>query len=75
MEYYSAIKRRHFTLCDSMMDLKNIMLSEISQSKTNTIWFHLYVESNEQTQLTSKIKTDSETESRMTARGVRRWKD
>ena len=59
MEYYSAIKRRHFTLCDSMMDLKNIMLSEISQSKTNTIWFHLYVESNEPSERTIKIETDS----------------
>ena len=27
------------------MDLENIMLSEISQRKTNTVWYHLYVES------------------------------
>ena len=27
------------------IDLKGIMLSEISQRKTNTIWYHLYVES------------------------------
>ena len=27
------------------MDLENIMLSEISQRKTNTVCFHLYVES------------------------------
>ena len=26
------------------MDLDNIMLSEISQRKTNTVWYHLYVE-------------------------------
>ena len=37
------------------------MLSEISpiRKKTNTIWSHSYVESNEQTELTNKIETDS----------------
>ena len=28
-----------------MMDLVGIMLSEISQRKTNIVWYHLYVES------------------------------
>ena len=32
----------------SFMDLEGIMLSEISQTKTNTIWFHIYVESKKQ---------------------------
>ena len=27
------------------MDLKSIILSEVSQTKINTIWYHLYVES------------------------------
>ena len=27
------------------MDLEDIMLSEVSQRKTNTVYFHLYVES------------------------------
>ena len=27
------------------MDLEIIILSEVSQPKTNTIWYHLYVES------------------------------
>ena len=41
------------------MDLENIMLNEVaSQRKTNTMRFHWYVESHEQTQLTSKIETD-----------------
>lgn len=26
------------------MDLEGVMLTEISQKKTNTIWFHLYME-------------------------------
>ena len=29
----------------TQMDLEGIMLSGISQRKTNTIWYHLYVES------------------------------
>ena len=42
------------------MELENVTLSEISQQrKTNTIWFHSYVESNEQNELTSKTETDS----------------
>ena len=41
------------------MDLENV-ISEISQSeKTNTIGFHSYVESNKQTELTSKTEKDS----------------
>ena len=46
------------------------MLSEICQSEKNkSMLFHSYVESNEQTELTSRTKTDSEMESKMTARG------
>ena len=42
------------------MNMENIMLSEIShQKRTNTIQFHSYVESNEQTELTRKMGTDS----------------
>ena len=39
------------------MDLENIILTEISQRKTNTLSF-THVESNEQTELTRKIETD-----------------
>ena len=34
------------------------MLSEIRQRKTNTIGYHLYVESNEQNKITNKIETE-----------------
>ena len=37
MEYNSAAKRRNLPFVTAWMDLRNIMLSEISQSKTNTI--------------------------------------
>ena len=46
MEYYSAIKRNEILPFIAIwMDLENIMLSEISQAKTNTVCYHLRVES------------------------------
>lgn len=44
MEYYSAIKKEFCHLAASWMDLEGIMLSEINQIKTNTV-YHFYVES------------------------------
>ena len=31
MEYYSAIKKRNSAVCNNVVDLESIMLSEISQ--------------------------------------------
>ena len=46
MEYYSAINKKEILpFATIWMDLKGIMLSEVSQRKTNTIRCHLYVES------------------------------
>ena len=46
MEYYSAIKKiKILPFITTWMDSEGIMLSEISQRKTNTIRYHLYVES------------------------------
>ena len=46
MEYYSAIKKNEILpFAATWMDLEVIMLSEISQRKINTVWYHLYVES------------------------------
>ena len=50
------------------MDLENIMLCEISQSEKDIPYDFTHVESNEQTELMSKIETDSWIESRMTAK-------
>ena len=41
------------------MELESIMLSEVSQRKINTIWFHFYVESEEQYKWSNKTETDS----------------
>ena len=47
-------------LVTSWMDMANIILSEISHSeKHSSVWFHLCVESNEQSEQTSKTETDS----------------
>ena len=46
MQYYSAMKKNEVLPSAVMlMDLKSIMLSEISQRKKNTECYHLYVES------------------------------
>ena len=44
------------------MDLEGIILSEISQTKTNTAGFHLHVESEKikQTNEYNKTETDSQ---------------
>ena len=61
MEYYSAIKKEKILpFGTAWMDLENIMLSEISQSEKDKYhMIHLYVESNEQTELTNRAEADS----------------
>ena len=57
MEYYSAVKKsKILPLAATWMDLEGIMLSEISQRKTNTICYHLYVESKKYIKLVNKTK-------------------
>ena len=44
-EYYSAIKKKQIlSFAAIWTDFEGIMLSEISQTKTNTVWYHLHVE-------------------------------
>ena len=46
MEYYSAIKNNEIMpLATTLMQLEIIILCEVRKRKTNTIWYHLYVES------------------------------
>ena len=47
MEYYSAIKKNEIMpFAATRMDLEMIILSEVSQTKTNIIGYHSYVESS-----------------------------
>lgn len=46
MEYYPAIKNEIIPFAATGTDLQIIVLSEVTrQKKTNTVCFHLYVES------------------------------
>ena len=62
-EYYSTLRKKEILpLETTWMDLEGIMLSEMSQRKTKTVWFHLYTE--------SKNKPSSDRENRpVVARG------
>ena len=44
MEYHSAIKKEYLAIYNRI-DLEGIIPNEITQRKTNTLSFHLYVES------------------------------
>ena len=45
IEYYSVIKKNEImTFAAPWMDLEGVMLSEISQIKTNIRRYHLYME-------------------------------
>lgn len=46
MGYYPAINKYEIMLfATTRVDPEGIILGEISQTKTNTVWFHLCVES------------------------------
>ena len=63
MEYYSAIKKSEIMpFAATRMDLDIIILSEVSQTKANIIWYHLYVKSNKNDtkELTNKTETNSQ---------------
>ena len=60
MGYYSAIqKKENLPFVTAWMDLESIMLREISQRKTNTVWFQSHEEAKEHTELTNQVETDS----------------
>ena len=42
------------------MDLEGIVLSEISQRKPNTVWYHLYVEAKKIQQTSEYNKKEAE---------------
>ena len=53
MEYYSAIKKNEILpFVMTCMELESIMLSRISQRKTNALWFHSCVKFNKQNRWT-----------------------
>ena len=63
MEYYSDRKKNEILpFTATWIDLEYIILSEIGQTKTNIIWYHLYVESKNNTnESIYKTETGSQT--------------
>ena len=64
MEYYSAVKNNEMMpFAATWMDLEIVILIEVSQRKTNIIWYHLYVESKKKgtNELIYKTEVDSQT--------------
>ena len=64
MDYYSAIKKNEILpFAATWVDLEIVILSEVSQTKTHIICYHLYVESkkNYTNELIYKTEIDSQT--------------
>ena len=65
MECYSAMKKNEIMpFAATWVDLEIIILSEVSQKKTNTMWYHLYVEWNlkyDTNEFIYKIEINSQT--------------
>ena len=69
-EYYSAIKKElNLAICDAM-DGPWGYYAKWNKLKTNTIWFHLYVESEKENKGTKFIDTGNRL---MVARGDGGW--
>ena len=57
--YTTAIKKNVIlSFVTKWMDLKDVMPSEVSQRKTNTVCYHLYVESIKQITQVYRYRTD-----------------
>ena len=55
-------KNKILPFAATWMDLEGIMLSEISQRKTNTVWYHLHVESKEYNKLVNITKKEADSQ-------------
>ena len=61
MECYSAIKKNEILpFATTWMDLESIMLTEVSQRKTNAIWFHSCVELKKQNKQAKWIREENQ---------------
>lgn len=56
-EFYSVIKKKEILLfLMTLIGFEDIILSEISQTKTNTVWYHLNIKCKKQQRNKQKIK-------------------
>ena len=51
MDYYPAMTNEILPFAETWMDLEGIMLSETSQRKTNTVRYHIHMESKKYNKL------------------------
>ena len=76
-------KAREVTVCSAIfdkfkhfiMDLEGIILSEICQRKTNTIWYHLYVEYKKYNKQVNITKKKQALRYREQTSGYQCWRD
>ena len=64
MEYYSSIKMNEIMpFVATWMDLEIVILSEVSQTETSIIWYHLHVKSkkNDTNEFIYKTEMNSQT--------------
>ena len=73
-EYYSAIKKEWNNTCSNMNGLRGYVLSEASKRKTNTIWYHLHVESKIWHKWTYLQKSHRHREQTMVTKKGRGWR-
>ena len=58
MKYYSAIKNEILPFAKTWMDGNGGYYARWNKSRTNTVWFHLYVESEKHNKPIKKKKTE-----------------
>ena len=57
MKYQSAIKKKNEILqYATWVDMVNIVLSEISKKRKNTVYYHVYVKSKKYAKIMNKMK-------------------
>ena len=63
MDYCSAIKKEwNNAICSNIDGPRDYHTKwNVRKRKTNTIWYHVYVESNDMNELIYKTETDSQT--------------
>ena len=63
-----------FPFSTTEVSLEGIILSETSQTKTNTTWFHLHVESkNKQTNKTNQNRLTGTGQKLLVTKDIMRW--
>ena len=55
MEYYSAIKNEIMPFAATQIDLEIVILSKVSQTKANSILYHLFVASKKKKKYTNEL--------------------